>query len=96
MRKRARVDSNQKKIVSQLRELGCSVLHTHQLGKGAPDIIVGFKGKNYLIELKDGDKPLSQQKLTIDEIKFQADWQGQYSVVSSLDALLEIIFVDEL
>ena len=50
----------------------------------------------YLIELKDGDKPLSQQKLTIDEIKFQADWQGQYSVVSSLDALLEIIFVDEL
>ncbi len=96
MRKRARVDANQKKIVSQLREIGCSVLHTHQLGKGAPDIIVGFKGKKYLFEIKDGDKPLYQQKLTVDEIKFQAEWQGEYHVVNSIDRLLEIILVDEL
>ena len=73
MRKRARVDANQKKIVSKIREAGCSVLHTHQLGKGAPDIIVGYAGNNYLIEIKDGDKPLAQQKLTPDEIKFQAE-----------------------
>ena len=96
MRKRARVDANQKKIVSQLREIGCSVLHTHQLGKGAPDIIVGYKGKNYLIEIKDGDKPLAQQKLTLDEIKFQAEWQGQYHVANSFDSLLEIILHNEL
>ena len=57
MRIRARVDANQKKIVSQLREIGCSVLHTHQLGKGAPDIIVGYNNLNYLVEIKDGDKP---------------------------------------
>ena len=96
MRKRARVDANQKKIVSQLREIGCSVLHTHQLGKGAPDIIVGYKGKNYLIEIKDGDKPLAQQKLTLDEIKFQAEWQCQYHVANSFDSLLEIILDNEL
>lgn len=96
MRKRARVDANQKKIVSQLREIGCSVLHTHQLGKGAPDIIVGYKGKDYLIEIKDGEKPPSQQKLTPDEIKFKAEWKGEYHVVNSLDRLLEIILVNEL
>jgi len=96
MRKRARVDANQKNIVSKLREIGCSVLHTHQLGKGAPDIIVGFNGKNYLFEIKDGNKPLSQQKLTVDEIKFKAEWQGRYDVVSSLDKLLEIILEDEI
>ena len=96
MRKRARVDANQKKIVSQIREMGCSVLHTHQLGKGAPDIIVGYAGKNYLIEIKDGDKPLAQQKLTPDEIKFQAEWQGNYHVVNSFNKLRGIIFKDEL
>jgi len=96
MRKRARVDANQKKIVSQLREIGCSVLHTHQLGKGAPDIIVGYKGKNYLIEIKDGDKPTTQQKLTPDEVKFQTEWQGQYDVANSFDRLLEIILENEL
>ena len=64
MRIKARVDSNQKDIVSQLRKIGCSVLHTHQLGKGAPDIIVGYDLRNYLVEIKDGNRPLSQQQLT--------------------------------
>ena len=95
MRKRARVDANQKQIVSQIRGIGCSVLHTHQLGKGAPDIIVGYNLNNYLIEIKDGDKPLAQQKLTPDEIQFQAEWQGNYHVVNSFDQLKDIIFKDE-
>jgi hypothetical protein len=96
MRKRARVDANQKKIVSQIRGVGCSVLHTHQLGKGAPDIIVGYKFNNYLIEIKDGDKPLRQQKLTPDEVRFQAEWQGNYYVINSFEQLRDIIFQDEL
>tara|TARA_R110001606_G_scaffold225925_2_gene374013 strand:- start:230 stop:520 length:291 start_codon:yes stop_codon:yes gene_type:complete len=96
MRKRARVDANQKQIVAQLRGIGCSVLHTHQLGKGAPDIIVGYNFNNYLIEIKDGEKPLGQQKLTPDEIQFQAEWQGNYYVINSFDKLREIIFKDEL
>jgi|TARA_R110000823_G_scaffold188054_5_gene320198 Holliday junction resolvase len=96
MRIRARVDANQKKIVSQLRETGCSVLHTHQLGKGAPDIIVGYNLKNYLVEIKDGDKPIGQQKLTPDEVKFQSEWKGNYYVVNSFDKLRDIIFKNEL
>ena len=60
------------------------------------DIIVGYKGKNYLIEIKDGDKPTTQQKLTPDEVKFKTEWQGQYDVANSFDSLLEIILEDEL
>ena len=56
MRKKARVDANQKEIVQQLRKRGISVLHTHQLGKGAPDIVIGYMNQNYLIEIKDGNK----------------------------------------
>tara|TARA_R110000787_G_scaffold105550_1_gene212956 strand:- start:887 stop:1174 length:288 start_codon:yes stop_codon:yes gene_type:complete len=95
MRIKARVDSNQKDIVSQLRKIGCSVLHTHQLGKGAPDIIIGYNSRNYLVEIKDGSKPLSQQKLTKDEVKFQSEWKGTYIVINNFDDLKGIILLDE-
>lgn len=91
MRLKARVDSNQKKIVSELREIGCSILHTHQLGKGAPDIVIGYNKKNYLIEIKDGSKSLSQQKLTKDELQFQSNWKGLYYVCNSIEQIKEIL-----
>jgi len=52
MRQRAKVDANQKQIVNALRKCGYSVLHLHTLGKGAPDIVVGVSGMNYLFEIK--------------------------------------------
>lgn len=91
MRKKARVDANQKEIVQQLRKLDISVLHTHQLGKGAPDLILGYRNENYLIELKDGSKTKAQQKLTQDELEFQAKWTGNYAVCNSLDEILKVI-----
>jgi len=96
MRRKARVDANQKEIVKKLRELEISVLHTHQLGKGAPDLILGYRNENFLIELKDGNKTKSQQKLTPDEVEFQSKWQGNYAVCNSLEQILTIIdYVDE-
>lgn len=95
MRKKARVDANQKEIVQELRERGISVLHTHQLGKGAPDIIVGYMNSNYLIELKDGNKSKSQQRLTKDELDFSIKWRGSYAVCNSLEQILLLIDYDE-
>lgn len=96
MRKKARVDANQKEIVQQLRKLDISVLHTHQLGKGAPDLILGYRNDNFMIELKDGNKTKSQQKLTPDEVEFQEKWQGNYAVCNSLEQILTVIdYVDE-
>ena len=91
MRTRAKVDANQKTIVEQLRRCGFSVLHLHTLGKGAPDIVVGTKGKNYLFEIKDGDKPKSKQKLTPDEEKFHNSWRGQVAIVTTVDDIFETI-----
>ncbi len=95
MRKKARVDANQKEIVQELRKRGISVLHTHQLGKGAPDIIVGYMNSNYLIELKDGNKSKSQQRLTKDELDFSLKWSGSYAVCNSLEQILLLIDYDE-
>ena len=95
MRKKARVDANQKEIVQQLRKRGISVLHTHQLGKGAPDIVIGYMNQNYLIEIKDGNKSKSQQKLTPDELEFASNWGGNYAVCNSLEQILQLIDYDQ-
>jgi Holliday junction resolvase len=91
LRVRARKDSNHKEIVDALRDMGISVLDTSQLGNGAPDIVIGFRGKSILIEIKDGNKPPSQRKLTKDEGIFQSTWKGEYVVVKSLDEVLALL-----
>lgn len=90
MRKRGRVDSNQKQLVKELRGIGCSVAITSNLGSGFPDIVVGYRGVNYLLEIKDPNKPPSQRKLTQDEIEFQDKWKGQYSVIHTLEEFTQL------
>ena len=93
MRRNARVDDNQKEIVNALRRCGASVLITSQL-KNCFDILVGFKGVNYIMEIKDGNKPPSQRKLTSGELKFKESWKGgEYYIVNSIDEALNIINV---
>lgn len=91
VRKRGRVDSNQRQLVKELRSIGCSVAITSQLGSGFPDIVVGYRGVNYLLEIKDPDKPPSQRKLTTDEIEFQDKWKGQYAVIHTLEEFMTIL-----
>lgn len=88
---RARVDANQPQIVAALRKMGASVLHLHQVGNGCPDILVGFRSKNALVEIKDGSKPPSARKLTKDEAVFHAEWRGQVAVINSVDEAIEFI-----
>ena len=86
-----RVDVNQAEIVEILRGMGCSVQHMHELGKGAPDILVGYRGDNYLFEIKDPGKPPSARKLTDDEQRWHERWRGQVAVVTSAYDVIEIL-----
>ena len=87
-----RTDSNHAEIIKALRKIpNLSVFSTHEVGKGFPDIVIGYKGINYLIEIKDGKKPPSARKLTPDEVKFHQEWSGQISIIKNLDELLQII-----
>ena len=61
------------------------------IGKGVPDIVVGYCGQNYLFEIKDGDKLPSQQKLTPMEVTFFETWKGQVKVATCLDDILNEI-----
>lgn len=91
MRLKARTDDNQKLIVEQLRKLGVSVAVTSMLGKGFPDLVLGYQNRNFLVELKDGAKPKSQKGLTMDEAKFFTAWKGQCDKCESLEEVCKII-----
>lgn len=92
MRKRARVDDNQNEIVSRLKQIyGLSVRVTSMIGSGFPDLVLGWRGKNYLIELKDGKKSASRKKLTEHEKKMKDQWFGQFDVCESIDEILAVI-----
>ena len=81
-----KVDSNQTRVVKALRDLGATVQHLHAVGKGCPDIVVGYKNRNYLLEIKDGEK-----KLTPDQVIWHYDWKGQVEVVTSPEHAIETI-----
>lgn len=92
MRRASKVDDNQNEIVKALRQIpGISVAITSGIGKGYPDLNLGWKGKTYLIELKDGQKTASRRKLTDDEIRFKNNWTGHYAICSTLDEILNEI-----
>jgi Holliday junction resolvase len=86
-----RTDANQKEIVQTFRDLGGSVFVLSMVGKGCPDVVLGLKGNNYLIEIKDGSKPPSKQVLTPDELKFHQSWKGQVCVINSIDQAIDFV-----
>lgn len=91
MRRAAKTDANQPEIVKALRDIGCTVQHLHMVGQGAPDILVGWQGANYVLEIKDGTLPPSARKLTEQEADWHRDWRGQVAVVCNVREALEAV-----
>lgn len=88
-----KVDANQPEIVKAWRRAGAVVIHTHTL-KNAFDTLVFFRGEIFCAEIKDGEKPLSQRRLTDGEKKCKQDLQSvgvKYWIIESIPEALEMI-----
>jgi hypothetical protein len=91
MRRAAKVDANQSDIVAALRAVGASVQPLHSVGQGCPDLMVGYRGQTFALEIKDGSLPPSARKLTDAQVEWHRDWRGHVVVVESVkDALIAI------
>ena len=91
MRRAAKADANQAEIVAALRARGATVQHTHQI-PGALDLIIGYHGTDVRVEIKDGSKPASAQKLTPAEQKVFDTWKGRpIEVVTSVDDAMKMM-----
>ena len=85
-RRATKRDANEKEIISSLRKLGCSVTPIDVV-----DIIVSWKGFNFLFEVKDPAKPPSARKLTEREQKFFDEWKGQVDKIESTEEAISIM-----
>jgi hypothetical protein len=81
MRRASNLDSNHIRICQALRAIGASVQSLASMGGGVPDLLVGYHGRNILLEVKDGEKPPSARVLTRQEDDWHVSWAGQVSIV---------------
>ena len=91
MRRAAKIDANQTEIVKALRQVGASVQSLASTGKGCPDLLIGFRGVNWLLEIKDGQKVKSARKLTPDQIEWHESWRGRVYIVESVDQAISLL-----
>jgi len=80
----AKRDENEVEIVNALRAVGASVAHLSS--KGIPDLLVCFKNKLYLMEVKK-----LKGKLTPEQIKFHDNWNGDIHIVRTTQEAIEIL-----
>ena len=83
-----RVDENQKALIHTFIALGASVLNLSTVGRGCPDLLIGYRGKTVLVEIKRNEKA----KYTEPQIKFMQEWRGgAVSRIDSVDAAIRLI-----
>lgn len=88
MRRNARIDTNHKIIADALRGVGASVVSLAPMGRGVPDLLVGFRGVNYLLEIKT-----DKGKLTADQSAFIDTYNGRVHIVRTIDEAYSVIGV---
>jgi hypothetical protein len=87
MRRAARRDANERRVIDALRACGAYVKQIND--EGLADLLVFYRGHTLILEVKDGAKPPSARALTPAEQKFHDEWPGQnlYIVTSEHEAL---------
>lgn len=77
MRRAAHVDSTQKPICDALRAVGADFMRiTCPDRKGCWDLLVGFRGRDFKLEVKGPNTPLSDEQLEL-----HRTWPGAKSYV---------------
>jgi Holliday junction resolvase len=67
-----RTDANHKDITKVFRDAGAYVIDLSRVGKGCPDLCIGYGGLTVLVEIKSSEKA----KYTEDQEFFLQGWQG--------------------
>ena len=89
-----RTDTAQPAIVADFLAVGASVLDLHAIGiKGAPDVLIGLYGRNWLFEIKTPglDRESKHRQHFAEQKAWRASWRGQVHQVTSFTEALDII-----
>ena len=85
----SRADSNHVEVASRLRlHPGVSVFEAQDVGGGFPDLVVGWRARTFLFELK---RPGHENELTANERAFHERWRGHAAIATSVEQILDAI-----
>lgn len=96
MRRAANLDRNHADIVNALEAIGAKVQSLAPMGRGIPDLLVGYHQVNVILEVKNEGDPPSRQVLTAAEQKWHATWPGQVSVVYTPQQAQQVVIATAL
>lgn len=82
-----RRDRNEPEIKQALEAIGATVY----LLDLPLDLLVGYQGRNWLLEVKDPEQTAHNRKLTPNQVKFFDTWKGQRAKVETAEEAIEIV-----
>ena len=82
----AKIDDNHKSVVRALKTIGCSVQSMANIGNGCPDLLVGYHGQNFLVEVKT-----LKGKTNALQIKWHQAWRGIVKIAHSPEEAIKQI-----
>ena len=86
------VDMNQKLLIAHCKRIpGVSVQLLSDVGKGVPDVLLGYRGRNLLIEIKRDDVSPSRSKLNARQERWHSEWNGQVAVVRNVADIWRVL-----
>jgi hypothetical protein len=77
-------DANEPEIIAELEAVGAAVVRLDPSVAGLPDLLVGYRGRNILMEVKMPPGPqggTSHAPLSEDQLAFMQAWPGPCVVV---------------
>lgn len=83
MRRAAKVDAKQAAIVAALRKAGATVQPLQAVGSGCPDLLIGYRARNYLMEIK-----MPRETLNDLQRPWFENWRGQACVAHTIEEAL--------
>ena len=94
-RRPSSLDRNHPAIVQALRDVGASVIDTSDIGHGFPDLVVGFRGQNYLLEVKNLETAYGRKGLNPNQQRWSSEWAGsQPAIVRTVAEALAAVGVE--
>ena len=85
------MDSNHADVVAALRRVGASVVDLSRVGHGCFDLLVGYRGRNFCLEIKANDTAARRENWTPEQQALFLLWRGNYDVVTSPEQAILII-----
>jgi hypothetical protein len=87
MRRAARVDSNQQELVQAMRKIGAKVYHVRK----PLDLLVGYRGRNILVEVKRPEKKGHADEFTKEEKEFIEGWPGEIAICYTVEEAINAV-----